>query len=182
MPANPTHEALVDALIVKARNEGAILGRGSFPDNELRAETEAARTAVLDAMKQGEPEWAWEVTFADGSVTTAIANPGLGPSGSGEIVSTRRIRSALVPAGAEQGWRPMDSAPRDGADILAYHKREPHDDEPPLVNVVHYDGKSGPFGWRISGTPIFMHQSSFEAWMPCSALPLPPSPDGGTQP
>ena len=78
-----------------------------------------------------------------------------------------------------QGWRPIESAPRDGTAILAHGTlageiNGPYDS--PMFGVVEYVGQSdyAGFEWSLVGA------DGYCVWMaPTHWLPLPPAPKEG---
>lgn len=71
-------------------------------------------------------------------------------------------------------WRGMDSAPKDGMEILAISVR-PRDGN--FAQVVSWDKDrvNEPFCWETSDGPVF-HEDIFTHWQPILP-PSPPAPD-----
>jgi hypothetical protein len=81
---------------------------------------------MADRIRRGSRH-VWQVTFDDGRQTIAAFNPGLGPSGNGNIVSVERILEAAMssaptpPAPVPSGWVLVPRKPtKEMADAAAY--------------------------------------------------------------
>lgn len=103
------------------------------------------------------------------------------------LCDTLNTRAALP---REDGWRPIESAPRDGTLIVIWNAIYTHC---PLAKWAERDGDDGWFhGWELSGlhSPCCSCEDDFIGWnediedgyMPTHWLPAPadkPTPDGG---
>lgn len=84
---------------------------------------------------------------------------------------------ALPTEKAESDWLPIESAPKDGTQILACNYRFAHGHI-----IVFWDlekDRSSAFCWRESEQRSFHHTDAFTHWMPLREVPELPDEDGG---
>lgn len=62
-------------------------------------------------------------------------------------------------------WRPIQSAPRDGTEIMAMDHRRPDE-----VSIVSFDVKRK--WWRRSDDMLLQHPDAFTHWKPLRVLDL----------
>jgi hypothetical protein len=105
------------------------------------------------------------------------------PADKSDFGAYRAMLSAAPPAPAGDGWRPIESAPRDGTPVLIFGlwAGEIHGpNSEPSIFIAAYSGPHGDFtgyDWNVDGGDAYACWAKPSHWMP---LPAPPS-EGGTK-
>lgn len=83
------------------------------------------------------------------------------------------IRAALSAAGLciEQGWQPIETAPRDGTLVHCWAPAVAGDYPQPVQRLDRWEGKYAGFGWMRPGQP-------YTHWRPLPAAPQEERDDG----
>lgn len=141
----------IEKLTGLARGIALARGINSPPKIPLRFSTDALREALVEAKK-------WIAHLGASSRFIGVQSEGI----------LARIDAALAPADMRDGWRTIDSAPRDGTHLIGWEKSW-YCPAPVFWNTDSGSWRSWP-GARSDTNPIY--------W-PTHWMPLPPAPDGG---
>lgn len=84
-----------------------------------------------------------------------------------KVQEYQTLRAALDAHKANNGWLPMDSAPKDGTEILI-------SDSDGITIIAHWVCRAGIGGWKLSWNNDPWDLEAEDSWHP-----LPPTPDEG---